>query len=90
MYRAKMYTVQMTATLLDVKLELVGPAELTQALGVSRTRANQLFVADGFPKPIAELVMGKIWDLEEIRQWAARAGRELHPVTQTSKRSGKD
>lgn len=88
-YTDDVYTAHMTVTLLDVKVELVGPAELTQMLGVSRTRFVQIVGAPGFPEPLAELVMGKIWDLAEIREWAAQSGRELKPVTKTAKANAK-
>ncbi|HEY3630585.1 MAG TPA: DNA-binding protein [Jatrophihabitantaceae bacterium] len=75
----------MTATLLDVRMELVGPAELTQMLDVSRTRFAQLIARKDFPEPVADLVMGKIWALEDVRAWAAQTGRELQPLTKTKK-----
>jgi len=80
-----MYSGYMTATMLAVKLELVGPAELTQMLGVGRTRFAQLIARPDFPAPVAELVMGKIWDLAEVRAWAERTGRDLQPLTKTTK-----
>lgn len=80
-----MYSVYVTATMLPVKPELVGPAELTQMLGVGRTRFAQLIARPDFPVPMAELVMGKIWDLADVRVWAEKNGRELKPITKTTK-----
>jgi len=84
-YTAQVYSVHMTATMLAVKMELVGPAELTQMLDVSRTRFAQLIARADFPEPVADLVMGKIWDLADVRAWALKTGRELQPVTTTKK-----
>jgi len=80
-----MYSSGMTATILAVKLDLAGPAELTQMLDVSRTRFAQIIARSDFPKPVADLVMGKVWDLAEVRKWAAKTGRTLKPITKTSK-----
>jgi predicted DNA-binding transcriptional regulator AlpA len=61
-----------------VKRQLVGPAELIEMLGVGRTRYAQLIARPDFPAPVAELVMGNVWELADIRAWAKKSGRELH------------
>lgn len=73
---------QDVATLSGVRLDLVGRAELLQMLGVSPTRLVQLTGRPeyDFPAPVAELIGGKIWLLEDVKKWARRQGRELHPV----------
>ena len=53
-------------------MELVGPKEVADLLGVSRQRVTQLARQPGFPKPVAVLKAGKIWDADEIRAWAER------------------
>jgi predicted DNA-binding transcriptional regulator AlpA len=68
------------STLAAVAVELVGPAELAQLLGVSRTRVVQISSDERFPKPLAELSMGKVWDLAEVRKWADERGRTLLPL----------
>ncbi len=73
-------TVPFVVTMLDVPVRLLGPAELIQVLGVSRTRFAQLAARDDFPAPIAELAMGKVWDLADIEKWANKRGRALHPL----------
>lgn len=50
-------------------LVLVGAHEIRHLLGVSRQRVYQLAARSDFPKPIAELAQGKIWDLEDIEAW---------------------
>jgi prophage regulatory protein len=76
-----MCSVGITATLRTVaREELVGPAELLELLGVGRTRLVQLTQRSDFPEPVAELVMGKIWELSSVRAWAEQHGRELHPL----------
>ncbi|MFC7532216.1 helix-turn-helix transcriptional regulator [Actinoplanes sp. GCM10030250] len=50
-------------------LRLVGAHEIREMLGVSRQRAYQLAGRPDFPKPIAKLAQGKIWDLDDIEAW---------------------
>lgn len=64
-----------------VKRQLVGPAELIEMLGVGRTRYAQLIARPDFPAPVAELVMGNVWELADIRAWAKKNGRDLHQRT---------
>lgn len=56
-------------------MELVGPKEVADMLGVSRQRVSQLAKQRGFPEPVAVLRAGKIWDADEIRAWAERRER---------------
>lgn len=85
MCSAELCSGDVVTTMRVVTLELVGAAELLQLLGVGRTRLGVLTARDDFPEPIAELVMGKIWDLADIRAWAEKTGRELKPITKTTK-----
>jgi prophage regulatory protein len=71
----------MTATMPTMRAELAGPAELAQIFGVSRTRVQQITAKPDFPAPVAELVMGNVWDMAEVRRWAKATGRELHELT---------
>jgi prophage regulatory protein len=57
---------------------LVGSAEITELLGVSRPRTFQITSGSGFPAPVQELKMGKIWRLSDVQAWAERTGRQLH------------
>lgn len=66
--------------MITAELVLVGTAELQHMLGLSRSRVFQLLVEEDFPAPYAVLRMGKVWDLERIRAWAAAAGRALQPL----------
>lgn len=50
----------------------VGAAEIQDMLGVSRQRVQQLCNAPGFPRPIYELRMGKIWLRSDIEAWMER------------------
>lgn len=63
-----------------VAIELVGSGELGKLLGVGTARVQQLTRHKDFPAPIADLMMGKVWDLVDIRAWADSKGRELHPL----------
>lgn len=58
-------------------MELIGPQEIAQLLGVSRQRVSQLTKRRDFPKPVAVLAMGQIWDADEVRVWAARRRGEV-------------
>jgi hypothetical protein len=70
----------MTATMLTVRAELAGPAELAQVFGVSRTRVQQITAKADFPAPVAELVMGNVWDMADVRRWAKATGRDLREL----------
>ena len=56
---------------------LVGTAEIADLLGVSRQRVHQLVSRADFPKPIAVLSAGAIWERKVIEEWAERTGRTL-------------
>ena len=47
----------------------MGPYEITQRLGVSRQRFQQLARYPHFPKPYQELRGTKIWLAEDIEAW---------------------
>ena len=56
-----------------VQEELMGPAEVAQLLGVSQGRVSQL-VRDyeDFPKPVADLAIGRVWKRSDVEAWIAR------------------
>jgi hypothetical protein len=62
---------------------LRGSAELQYMLGVSRQRISQLTTAAGFPEPLAELRTGKVWDVEDVKAWARRVGRDLRELPES-------
>ncbi len=49
---------------------LVGSAEISRMLGVSRQRVQQLISRADFPKPDAVLAMGKVWRRADVLAWA--------------------
>jgi hypothetical protein len=51
--------------------ELMSTIEIRALLGVVRQRAYQITQHPGFPPPIAELGIGKVWDGAAVRTWAA-------------------
>ena len=53
----------------------MGAAEIAALLGISRQRTQQLVNKAGFPAPVAELAMGKVWDAADVRDWAIADGR---------------
>ena len=55
--------------------ELVGVAEIAELLGVTRQRVHQLAKTADFPKPLAELSAGAIWDKADVEVWARATGR---------------
>jgi len=63
--------------------EFVMRAELLQVLRVSPTRLVQLQKEPGWPEPIAELIAGKLYRYADIKAWADRKGRTLHPIDAT-------
>jgi hypothetical protein len=46
-------------------------AEVADLLGVSRQRAAVLVDRPTFPAPLATLSVGRVWDGEAVRRWAA-------------------
>jgi hypothetical protein len=68
--------------------DLVGIAELAELVGVRRQRASVLARRSDFPKPLAELASGPVWDLRMVerfvRGWARKPGR---PATRRVQRT---
>lgn len=60
--------------------ELVGAAELTRMLGLSKARVYQLVAEPDFPEPAVSLVMGHVWELTAVQAWAEQKGRTLSPL----------
>ena len=54
--------------------------EISELLGVGKTRAQQVVANDAFPAPIANLGVGKIWSTEDVVAYCEQTGREVHPV----------
>lgn len=52
---------------------LVGMAEVTELLGTSRQRAQEIIERrkPPFPTPLAVLKAGRIWDRDEVVAWIA-------------------
>lgn len=65
-------------TLSAVTSRLIGRAELVLLLGVSRSRAVELSDGLDFPRPRSRLVMGNIWELDDVIAWADARGRTLN------------
>jgi predicted DNA-binding transcriptional regulator AlpA len=63
--------------MLAVMDEVMGAAEIAELLGVSRQRVQQLVVRPDFPKPVARLTMGKVWNTEAVQAWNAERLRRL-------------
>ncbi len=53
----------------------MGVAEVAELLGVSTQRVDQLTKTAGFPAPEATLSAGRIWQREDIEEWARATGR---------------
>ena len=59
-------------------VELVGIAEIREMLGgISRQRAHVIASSKGFPDPIAELTMGKVWRKDDVLKWIRENRPEL-------------
>ena len=64
-----------------MELRVVGAAEIGEMLGgLSRQRVSQLTAAQDFPAPLARLRMGSVWRYADVRAWAKRSGRTVHPI----------
>ena len=82
--------VAMTETELDAELEvptypqLMGVAEVAEALGTSRQRVSALArQRRGLPPPLAQLASGPVWSATTLRrfidEWDRRPGRPARP-----------
>jgi predicted DNA-binding transcriptional regulator AlpA len=61
--------------------KLAGLHEIAELAGVSRQRAFQITGNKGFPKPIAELQMGRVWDRGAVERYlAGRPGGPERPA----------
>jgi prophage regulatory protein len=50
--------------------QLLGTHEIRIRLGgISRQRAHQITTTATFPKPVAELMLGKVWRADEVEAW---------------------
>ena len=59
-----------------MQLDLVGVAEVAEFLGISRQRVDAIArTHDEFPKPVADLAAGRIWQRRDIEKWARKVGR---------------
>lgn len=52
-------------------IRMIGTAEITRRLGVSRQRAHQITNLATFPRPVASLQLGRIWAARDVEVWAA-------------------
>ncbi|GAA2681582.1 hypothetical protein GCM10010437_024910 [Actinoplanes palleronii] len=51
---------------------LVGAGEIAAWAGLSRQRIQQLRVEGDFPKPVAILMMGRVWRECDVQAWFER------------------
>lgn len=54
---------------------LVSRVEIAEMLGMSKQRLHQIMKEGGFPEPVEELGIGRIWDRDVIKRWARETGR---------------
>lgn len=57
--------------------DLVGVAEVTRLLGLSRQRVYQLSQSEDFPAA-QKLDMGHVWARDAVLDWARRTGRTTY------------
>ena len=62
---------------------VVAQAEVTQMLGLSRKRVSQLTNSEDFPEPVGTLTVGRVWSYDDVKEWAERTGRTVHPIAET-------
>lgn len=56
-------------------MDLVSTVEIAAMLDLSRQRVDQLTRIEGFPEPVAELAIGRIWRRVDVEAWARATGR---------------
>jgi predicted DNA-binding transcriptional regulator AlpA len=54
-----------------IDIRLMGTAEITRRLGISRQRAHQITNLPTFPTPVASLQLGRIWAARDVEEWVA-------------------
>jgi len=51
-------------------LDLVGPTEIAEMLGVSRGTAFRYIARPDFPEPVARVGRTTVWNREDVERWA--------------------
>lgn len=51
------------------KIRLMGSGEIQERLGVSRQRTQQIVNRRDFPAPYQVLIMGAVWNAEDVEAW---------------------
>lgn len=51
------------------KLALMGTAEISRRLGLSKQRTHQIVRERSFPEPAAVLTMGQVWQTADVEAW---------------------
>src|SRR5262245_9591582 len=58
-----------------MRQRLVGAKEVAQLLDISRQRVNRIVQThDEFPRPIGVLAGGRVWNRDDVVDWAQRTG----------------
>ena len=60
--------------------QVIALAELTQMLGVTKTRAMQISRKSDFPAPLGELSVGRIWSYDAVVEFCRATGRQVHAI----------
>jgi predicted DNA-binding transcriptional regulator AlpA len=62
-------------------VQLLGTHEIRIRLGgISRQRAHQITTTETFPKPVATLMLGKVWRADDVEAWIRRYRPARHPT----------
>lgn len=56
---------------------LLGATDVARLLGMSRQRVYQLAERADFPRPVATLARGQMWERGQVEAWARKQGRSL-------------
>lgn len=64
-------------------LRLVGTKQIREMLAITRSRCGQIVSTKGFPDPVATLGAAHVWLAEDVEEWAASKGRDIHPYEET-------
>ncbi|MDE0778276.1 MAG: DNA-binding protein [Nocardioides sp.] len=55
--------------------DLMGVTEIAELLGLTRQRVHQLRQSEDFPRPVADISAGSIWERADVEAWARESGR---------------
>ena len=78
--------VEMRAYALHLQLHFLATrfASMRRMRGLGGRRVSQLTNGEDFPAPLGTLTVGRVWSYDDVKEWAERTGRTVHPIGEQS------